>query len=91
MECGEQCVVVAGITMMPELCVDNWGTVVEVSSFIVKRVDDRARSQMSPVCMAWCSGRIGPIHDCSKWSGWLGFGPTTFLQTKLTHAHFEYI
>ena len=30
MECGEQCVTVAGITMMPELCADNWGTV-EVS------------------------------------------------------------
>ena len=26
MECGEQCVVVAGITMMPELRADNWGT-----------------------------------------------------------------
>ena len=34
MECGEQCVIQAGITMMPELCADNWGTVstwVEVS------------------------------------------------------------
>ena len=36
MECGEQCVVgiITGITMMPELCADNWGTVstwVEVS------------------------------------------------------------
>ena len=29
MECGEQCVVPAGITMMPELCADNWGTVQE--------------------------------------------------------------
>ena len=29
MECGEQCVVgiITGITMMPELCADNWGTV----------------------------------------------------------------
>ena len=27
MECGEQCVIMAGITMMPELCADNWGTV----------------------------------------------------------------
>ena len=24
MECGEQCVIVAGITMMPESCADNW-------------------------------------------------------------------
>ena len=27
MECGEQCVIIGGMTMMPELCVDNWGTV----------------------------------------------------------------
>ena len=26
MECGEQCVRVAGIVMMPELCADNWDT-----------------------------------------------------------------
>ena len=25
MECGEQCVIIAGITMMPESCADNWG------------------------------------------------------------------
>ena len=34
MECGEQCVMITGITMMPESCADNWGTVstwVEVS------------------------------------------------------------
>ena len=35
MEFGEQCVIIVpGITMMPELCADNWGTVwsqVEVS------------------------------------------------------------
>ena len=34
MECGEQCVIVAGIVMMPESCADSWGTVgmeVEVS------------------------------------------------------------
>ena len=38
MECGEQCVrIITGITMMPELCADNWGTMltqVEVSQFI---------------------------------------------------------
>ena len=27
MECGEQCVIITGITMMPESCADNWGTV----------------------------------------------------------------
>ena len=27
MECGEHCVAMAGITMMPESCADNWGTV----------------------------------------------------------------
>ena len=26
MECGEQCVIMAGIIMMPKLCADNWGT-----------------------------------------------------------------
>ena len=26
MECGEQCVMMAGITMMPELCAGNWDT-----------------------------------------------------------------
>ena len=34
MECGEQCAIMAGITMMPELCADNWGIWTEVSSFI---------------------------------------------------------
>ena len=37
MECGEQCVVVTGITVMPELCVDNWGTMstlVKVSQLV---------------------------------------------------------
>ena len=33
MECGEQCVVMNGITMMPELYADNWGTIsTQVSS-----------------------------------------------------------
>ena len=27
MECGEQCVTLVGVAMMPELCADNWGTV----------------------------------------------------------------
>ena len=26
MECGGQCVTLVGITMMQELCADNWGT-----------------------------------------------------------------
>ena len=35
MEFGEQCVVMNGITMMPESCADNWGTVrIEVSQLI---------------------------------------------------------
>ena len=34
MECGEQCVIVAGITMMQELCADNWDIWVKVISFI---------------------------------------------------------
>ena len=32
--------IVAGITMMPELCADNWGMVEEVSSFTEKRTGD---------------------------------------------------
>ena len=43
MDCGEQCAMMAGITMMPELCADNWGTVstqMEVGSYIGKRDDD---------------------------------------------------
>ena len=39
MECGEQCVAMAGVTMMPELCANNWGTVstqVEVNIHIDK-------------------------------------------------------
>ena len=37
MEYGEQCVIMAGITMLPELCADNWDTMwtqMEVSLFI---------------------------------------------------------
>ena len=45
MECGEQCVVsgITGITMMPELCADNWDTAstqVEVS-YLVHWVGDK--------------------------------------------------
>ena len=42
MECGEQCVILSGITMMPELCADNWGTVstwVEVSCWFIQMGD----------------------------------------------------
>ena len=52
MECGEQSVAGTGITMMPELCADNWGTVstqVEVGSYIGKRTSDVTRSQILPV------------------------------------------
>ena len=37
MECGEQCVIMAMITMLPELCADNWDTMwtqMKVSLFI---------------------------------------------------------
>ena len=27
MECGEECVIMAGIVMMPESCADNLGTI----------------------------------------------------------------
>ena len=51
MECGEQCVIEVGITMMPELRADNWDTVstqMEVGSYIGKRNGDVTRSQ---ICM----------------------------------------
>ena len=31
MECGEQCAIMAGITMMPQLCADSWDIWVQVS------------------------------------------------------------
>ena len=39
MECGEECVMVGGIAMLPQLCANSWGTVstqmkVKFSSFI---------------------------------------------------------
>ena len=33
MECGEQCVTLAGMTMMPESCADDWVTVSAQVSF----------------------------------------------------------
>ena len=46
MECGEQCVMlVTGITMMPELCADNWGTVsTQVQVSLGEEIGDVARS-----------------------------------------------
>ena len=47
MECGEQCVILAGITMMPELCADNWGTLTqEVNKLFRKKNSYVAMSQM---------------------------------------------
>ena len=53
MECGGQCVIQAGMTVMPELCADNWGTVStqeEVGLCIGKRIGDVTRRQILP---AW--------------------------------------
>ena len=47
MECGEQCVttlIMVGISAMPELCADNWGTMsmeVEVSYFVLLLFKDQ--------------------------------------------------
>jgi len=47
MECGEQCVILAGIPMMPELCADNWGTLTqEVNKLFRKKNSYVAMSQM---------------------------------------------
>ena len=38
MECGGQCVTLVGVTMMPKLCADSWGTAsarVGLSMFVV--------------------------------------------------------
>ena len=50
MECGEQCVTMAGITMMPELCADNWGTVSTQEEVCCQfiQMGDVANSQMLP-------------------------------------------
>ena len=44
-DCGEQCVVLAGIKMLPQLCADNWGTTstqvhmeVREFSFLIKEL-----------------------------------------------------
>ena len=38
LDCGEQCVIMAGMKMMPQSCADNWATVttlvVEVSCLV---------------------------------------------------------
>ena len=36
-ECGGQCVTLIGITMMPELCADNWVTVSMQVSFALEQ------------------------------------------------------
>ena len=35
MECGEQCVMMDGVTMMPGLCADNWDFLDQVLVFTV--------------------------------------------------------
>ena len=47
MECGEQCVAMAGIEMTPKLCADNWGTLTqEVNKLFRKKSSYVAMSQM---------------------------------------------
>ena len=64
MECGEQCVTMAGITMMPELCADNWDTVVEVSSFIGKKTGD-----VVGICyiVTWIVKLLSHENVCCSW------------------------
>ena len=67
MECGEQYVIITGITMMPELCADSWGTMsieVEVSSFIGKRIGSVVRSEILLVCI-WQKLLSDEIGGCS--------------------------
>ena len=55
MKCGQQCVVLAGIKMLPQLCADNWGTAstqVKVSSHFWKKIDV-TKGQMLPVYVSY--------------------------------------
>ena len=50
MEYGEQCAIMAGITMMQELCADNWDIWVKVISFIhCEIIVDRAYVTCVPI------------------------------------------
>ena len=49
MEYGEQCVIVAGITMMQESCADNWDIWMEVISFIhCEKIVDWGEPERAP-------------------------------------------
>ena len=52
MECGEQCVMITGIAMMPGLCADNWDILDQVytSLYSVK-----CKAEVVMHCMVMCT------------------------------------
>ena len=60
MECGEQCVttlIMVGISAMPELCADNWGTMsteVEVSYFVLLLLRASSLANLFSCCILCC-------------------------------------
>ena len=54
MECGGQCVMMAGITMMPELCADSWDFLDQVLICTVLQCK-------AEVVMCWNKGHV---HTC---------------------------
>lgn len=70
MKHGEQCVMILGITMMPELCAGNWGTVgAEVHLFFFIASGNIATYQYSDKHRNNCILSNGYLLKCN----WLGF------------------
>ena len=53
MECGEQCVIVAGITMMPESCVANWDMMPTQVEVVELEDRDVARNFYGSTILSW--------------------------------------
>ena len=53
MECGEQCVIITGITMMPELCADNWDMMSTTVSYSLYNIDDLVECKESLVLQGY--------------------------------------
>ena len=53
MESGEQCVIVAGITMMPESCADNWDMMPTLVEVVELEDGDEARNVYGSTILSW--------------------------------------
>ena len=66
MECGEQCVMLGGITMMLELCADNWVTVsaqVGLITFCIGTKINNIVAVANGAIMIFCG--ISKLHEKS--------------------------